>query len=138
MASTQVPSPPEALHFTLWAVQILLAAAFGTAGVMKSTLPVPDLAQQLVWPGAVPAALVRFIGIAELAAALGMVLPAALRIKPVLTPLAGLGLVLVMVLASGFHVLRGELFALPVTIGLGVLAGFVAWGRLRRAPVSAG
>jgi hypothetical protein len=107
------------------------------AGVMKSTQPIAELAKKLVWPGAVPEALVRFIGAAELAGALGLILPAATRVKPGLTPVAALGLVTVMVLAMGFHVTRGELFALPINLGFAAVASFVAWGRFKKARIQA-
>lgn len=119
----------------LWGVQVLLAVLFGMAGVMKTTTPIPELAQAMGWPGDIPAALVRFIGVSEFAAAVGLILPAATRIAPVLTPLAGAGLVVVMALAAVFHVVRGELQALPFNVALGALAAFVAWGRLRKAPL---
>jgi putative oxidoreductase len=130
-------APSKTLHIALWVAQVLLAAAFGMGGVMKSTQPIAELAAKLVWPGVVPEALVRFIGISELAAAIGLVLPAATRIRPGLTPLAALGLIVVMTLAAGFHVLRGEFTALPINFGFAALAGFVAWGRGRRAPIAA-
>jgi hypothetical protein len=120
----------------LWLVQLLLAAAYTLAGVMKSTMPIAELAPRLPWTLDVPIALVRFIGVCELAAAVGLVLPALTRIKPVLTPLAGAGLVIVMVLASIFHVARGEFAALPLTVTFGMLAAFVAWGRFARAPIA--
>jgi hypothetical protein len=40
-------------------------------------------------------------------------------------------------LASAFHVTRGELFALPMTLGFGTLAAFIAWGRFKKAPIEA-
>jgi hypothetical protein len=73
--------------------------------------------------------LVRFIGASELLGGLGLVLPAATRIKPALTPLAGAGLITVMVLAALFHLTRGEFGAIPGNVILGSLAAFVAWGR---------
>jgi hypothetical protein len=76
--------------------------------------------------------LVRLV---ELAGAVGLILPAMTRIRPVLTPLAAVGFLTIMSLASGFHVIRGELDALPITFALGGMAGFVAWGRLRKAPI---
>jgi putative oxidoreductase len=130
-------APSKPLHIALWVAQLLLAAAFGFAGILKTTAPIAELAEKMVWPGVIPPALVRFIGASEFAGALGLVLPAATRIKPVLTPIAALGLVVVMILAAGFHVLRGELFALPINLGLAALAAFVAWGRLRKAPIAA-
>jgi len=58
--------------------------------------------------------LVRFIGVSELAGALGLILPAATRIRPGLTPLAALGLSTIMALAMLFHLVRGEPQALPI------------------------
>ncbi len=97
------------MHIVLWLVQILLAGAFGMAGIMKSTQPVDVLAQNgIQWATQVPVALVRFIGISELLGAIGLILPAATRIKPVLTPLAALGILTIMILAMAFHLSRGE------------------------------
>ncbi len=79
----------------------------------------------------------RFIGAAELAGAIGLILPAATRILPKLTALAATGLVLVMILASGYHFLHGEAARTPVNFLLGGLAAFVAWGRFGRAPILA-
>lgn len=126
----------KGLHIGLWIVQGLLAVAFGMAGVLKTIMPISELAAQMGWPGDLPAALVRFIGLSELAAAVGLILPAALRIRPILTPLAALGLVVVMVLAAGFHLVRGEVEALPINLAFGALAAFVAWGRYKKAPIA--
>jgi putative oxidoreductase len=124
-------------NYALWGAQLLLALAFGMAGVMKMTMPLPQLVEQMVWPGALPPLLVRFIGASELAAAIGLVLPSATRVRPSLTPLAAAGLVLVMVLALVFHIFRGEWFAIPINASLGALAGFVAWGRSRKSVIVA-
>jgi uncharacterized membrane protein len=119
----------------LWTVQVLLAIAFGMAGAMKTFTPIEQLAQKLPWVTELPN-LVRFIGVSELAGALGLVLPAASRVRPVLTPIAALGLVVIMVLAAGFHIMRGEVQAVPINAVLGGLAALVAWGRLRKAPIA--
>ena len=78
---------------------------------------------------------VRFIGVVEVLGALGLILPAATRIQPKLTPLAALGLFTVMVLAMITHITRGEFGAIGVNVVLGGLAAFIAWGRLSKAPV---
>ena len=124
-----------AINVMLWIAQLLLAAAFGMAGVMKSTQSIPELTAAMGWPGDLPPVLVRFIGAAELAGALGLVLPSATRIRPLLTPLAAMGLVIVMLLAAVFHISRAEWSALPINAVLGGLSAFVAWGRLRKAPI---
>ena len=128
--------PSKALHLGLWVVQGLLGAMFLAAGAMKATQPIAVLVDTLGWPAAVPAALVRVIGVAELLGGLGLILPAATRVKPMLTPLAGVGLAMVMLLATIFHISHGELGALPIPLVLGGLAAFVAWGRAAKAPIA--
>ena len=135
-ATSEAPTQSKALHISLWVVQVLLAFAFGGAGLMKLTQPIADLAAKMVWPGQMPEALVRFIGLSELLGAIGLILPAVTRIKPKLTALAGAGLVVVMLLASAFHLSRGEAQVLPVNFVLGGLAAFVAWGRFKKAPIA--
>jgi uncharacterized membrane protein YphA (DoxX/SURF4 family) len=125
------------MNIALWLVQLLLAAAFAVSGAMKIAMPIAALAQSAKWATDVPPALVRFIGACEIAGALGLVLPAVTRTKPRLAALAAGGLLTVMVLASIFHISRGELSALRVTLTLGALAAFVAWGRTSRVPVQA-
>ena len=121
----------------LWVAQVLLAFAFGAAGVMKLFMPIADISAQLAWAAASPEWLVRFIGFAELAGAVGMILPAATRILPWLTPLAGLGFAVIQVLAIGVHAARGETaMSLPVNLVLLALSLFVAWGRWRKAPIA--
>ena len=121
----------------LWVVQVLLALAFGAAGVMKAFTPIVDISTQMAWVAATPDWLVRFIGFAEIAGALGMILPAATRILPWLTPLAALGLTVIQVLAIGLHATRGETaMTLPVNLVLLALSLFVAWGRWRKAPIA--
>ena len=122
------------LHITLWTVQILLALVFALTGALKVTQPIEALPASLA---GVPLPLVRFIGAAELLGAVGLILPAATRIAPVLTPLAGLGLTLVMLLASLVHISRGEFTTLLVPVVLGALSAFVARGRWRKTPILA-
>jgi putative oxidoreductase len=123
-------------HIALWTAQVLLALAFGSAGVMKTTMPVATLVQNgMVWTGDVPAWLVRAIGACELAAAIGLILPSLTGIRPDLTPLAALGLLTIMVLAMAFHISRGEPQMIPMNMMLGGIAAFVASGRHTKAPI---
>ncbi len=128
--------PHKAFPIVLWIAQVALALMFGMAGIMKATSPMVDLATKMAWTAALPEVLVRFIGVSELAGALGLILPSVTRIQPRLTPLAAMGLVTVMLLASAFHLSRGEAQVLPINFTLAGLAALVAWGRLKRAPIS--
>ena len=117
------------MNVTLWIAQIILALMFIMAGVMKTFSPIGDLAAQLVWPGEVPSLLVRFIGVSELLGGLGLILPSILKMNKKWTAFAALGLGLIMILALLYHLYKGEMFALPVNIAIGLIAFFVAWGR---------
>jgi putative oxidoreductase len=121
----------------LWVAQVLLALVFGAAGVMKLTTPLADLGAMMNWVTVSPEALVRFIGFAELAGALGMILPALTRILPFLTPLAAAGFAVIQVLAIGTHASLGETGStLPMNLVLLALALFVGWGRWKKAPIA--
>ena len=121
----------------LWAAQVLLALAYGAAGVMKVFTPVADLGTVMNWVTVTPEWLVRFIGAVEFLGALGMILPAATRILPWLTPLAALGFSVIQVLAIGTHASLGETaVTLPVNIVLLALSLFVAWGRWKKSPIA--
>ncbi len=123
------------LSVTLWIVQILLAVIFTMTGTMKVAQPIASLTASLPALQHIPPALVRFIGIAELLGAAGLILPAATRIAPALTPVAAGALTLVMLLASLLHISRAEFTALPVPVVVGALCAFVTWGRGTRARI---
>lgn len=121
------------MNIVLWILQILLAAAFGLFGFTKIAQPIDSLVGMMSWVTATPELLVRFIGVVEVAGALGLVLPRLTGIQPKLTAWAGAGLVVVMVLAAIFHATRGEFGNIGFNVVLGVLAAFVAWGRWSKA-----
>jgi putative oxidoreductase len=124
------------MKIILWIAQVLLALAFLAAGAMKLTQPLATLAVSLPWTADVPGVLVRFIGVAEVLGGLGLVLPAATRILPRLTPIAAAALAIDMVLATLFHLVRSEAMMAPITLLLVALLAFVAWGRTVRAPIA--
>jgi len=122
------------LHISLWVAQVLLALAFGMAGFMKVSMPIEELAAKgMGFVNNYEVNTVRFIGITEILAAIGLILPSALRIKPILTPLAATGLSVVMILAAQYHVTHEE--SPLANIILFLLAAFVAWGRFKKAPI---
>ena len=124
------------LSIVLWVAQILLAAMFLMAGVMKLTSPIETLAESLPWVTIVPVVLIRFIGLSEFLGGLGLLLPSILRIKPQLTVWAGRGLAVVMVLAVIFHGLRGEFSAIGMNVVLMAVALFIVWGRSKKATIT--
>ncbi|HLT09159.1 MAG TPA: DoxX family protein [Cyclobacteriaceae bacterium] len=124
-------------NISLWVAQVVLALMFLWAALPKVTTPMHELASAIPLANESSAILMRFIGVSELLAVLGLILPGILRIKPMLIAWAALGLVIVMVLAMAYHLNQGEVGPALFNVLLGLLAAFVAWGRYRVAPIEA-
>lgn len=116
------------MHTALWIVQGLLAFVFLGAGSFK-VVAFDTFAEQMDWARPMGKSKVGGIGAAEVAGALGLVLPMLLGIAEFLTPLAALGLAITMVLAAVFHARRGEMPNVIGNVVLFALVAFVAWGR---------
>lgn len=117
-------------NYTLWVIQSLLALLFLWAGGVKLVLPL----ESLQGPVALPGLFVRFIGVAEALGAIGLILPWLLRIRPILTPLAAAGLVIIMIGATVITLMSGGgAFALFPAI-VGILLVYVAYSRRLSAP----
>jgi DoxX-like family len=119
------------MNILLWIIQVLLALLFLFGGVFKLVMPMEEAAKQL----AMPEMFLRFIGLCELLGGLGLVLPALLRIRPSLTPLAAVGLMIITIGATVVTLKGGvAMAAFPFVTAL--LCAFVAYGRWRLAPIS--
>lgn len=130
------PRMKSTLNIVLWVVQALLALGYLNAGFLKTFRPIQEIAPTIFWVPSVPETLVRIIGVSELLGAVGLNLPALLKIRPQLTTLAAAALSLVMVLANIFHIARGEFFVLPMAGLFLVLDAFVAYGRWKWSPIA--
>lgn len=117
------------MNVLLWIAQAVLAAMFVMAGVMKSTQPKEKLQPRLPYVEDFSAGTMKFIGVVELLGGLGLILPAATGIAPILTPIAATGLALVMVGAAVTHIRRREPSGVAFNAVLFALAVLVAWGR---------
>lgn len=124
------------MNIVLWIIQGLLALLFLANGVRKLTLSPDALARSAPALKALPVGFMRFIGAAELLGAIGLILPAATRIAPALTPAAAAGLTLLMVCASIFHASRKEYTHIGVTGLILALSVFILYGRLALAPIT--
>jgi uncharacterized membrane protein len=117
------------MNVFLWIVQAVLAALFAMSGLGKVLQSKDKLAGGYPWMQDVSQSTVRFIGVTELLGAIGLIVPAATGIAPVLTPIAGTGLAVIMVLAAAMHIRRKEPSGVVVTAVLFVLTALVVWGR---------
>jgi hypothetical protein len=130
------PTAGTAVRAGLWFAQGLLAFVYLWAASMKLGKSPAELAGVIPWAAQSSEAFVRAIGLVDLAAGLGILLPALTRIAPRLTVAAALGSTALQVCAMVFHLSRGEAMVLPMNVVLLGLSLFVAWGRTRRAPIA--
>ena len=115
----------------LWVGQVVLFLAFALAGGFKLVTPAAQMAKQ----SPLPIGLIRFIGTCEVLGAIGVIVPALTRILPILSGIAAWALMVVMVLAVGFHISHGLASSMGPAVFLGIVAGLVGWGRTIRAPI---
>ncbi|GAA4575095.1 DoxX family protein [Planotetraspora kaengkrachanensis] len=117
------------MNIVLWVLQSILALLYLFAGIKKTFQSRAALAPQMGWVEDLSDGQVKLIGVLELLGAIGLILPAALDIAPILTPLAATGLALVQVGAIPVHLRRSETKLVPFNVILLVLAAIIAWGR---------
>jgi uncharacterized membrane protein YphA (DoxX/SURF4 family) len=118
------------MNVALWCAQILLAVVFTTSGTMKSILPKDDLvARGQTGVQFFPTPAIRLIAASELLGVLGLILPQLTGIAPILTPLAAVGLAIVMLGAMVTHILLREPKNIAITIAIFLVCVFVAVGR---------
>ena len=128
-ASTRAAT--KRINAAIWTVQVLLACLFLFAGGAKLVLPIAEMTKQFPLPGL----FLRFLGVVELAGAVGLILPSLLRIRPYLTPLAAGGLIIVMSGATAISMAGGQVTPAIPPFVVGCLAGLVLYARARVVPI---
>jgi len=122
------------MNIVLWVLQVLLALAFFAHGVMF-LFPPAAIAEQM--NASLPRWFQLFLGVAEVLAAVGLTLPGISRIQTWLVPSAAVGIMVVMISATVFHLMRGEISSAVITMVLLMMATFVAYMRWRALPIPA-
>ena len=120
------------MNITLWILQILLAVAFLLHGWIM-LVPPAELIEQM--NASMSPAFRIFIGVSEVAAGIGLTLPGITRIAPSLVPAAAAGLMIVMISATIWHLVRGEISGALTTLVLLGMATFVAYMRWKVKPI---
>jgi uncharacterized membrane protein YphA (DoxX/SURF4 family) len=119
------------MNALLWVLQVLLAAAFFAHG-MLFLMPPANMVEQM---SVLPRWFQVFLGTAEVLAAIGLTLPGITRIQPQLVPAAAAGLIVVMISATIWHIVRGEFSSAIVTAILLALLTYVAYERWKVMPI---
>ena len=120
------------MNVVLWVLQVLLAAAFLAHGWIL-LVPPASIVEQM--NATMPRWFQLFLGVAEVAAAIGLTLPGMTGIQPRFVPLAAAGIMIVMISATIFHLMRSEWSSAVITFILLVIATFVAHMRWRIRPI---
>ena len=120
------------MNVLLWVLQVLLAMVF-LAHSWLFLAPPPDIKAQM--DANLPGWFQLFLGIAEVAAGLGLILPAVTRVMPFLVTWAAVGIMIIMVSATGYHAVRAEYSSAAITFILLAMATFLAYGRQRLRPI---
>jgi uncharacterized membrane protein YphA (DoxX/SURF4 family) len=120
------------MNILLWVLQVLLALAFFAHGLMLLFPPAAIVDQM---NASFPRWFQLSLGVAEILAAVGLTLPGVTRIQPWLVPSAAAGIMIVMICATIFHLMRGEYTSAMTTFMLLAMATYVAYMRWRVAPI---
>lgn len=121
------------MNILLWVLQVLLAVVFIAHGLLL-LMPPPDIAAQMLM--SLPRWFWVFLGMAEVAAAIGLTLPGLTRVMPWLVSWAAAGIMIVMISATGYHIIRGENSSAAVTFVLLIMATFLAYERSQVLPIA--
>ncbi|MGO8904781.1 MAG: DoxX family protein [Solirubrobacteraceae bacterium] len=114
------------MNTIIWIAQAILAAVFLAAGLMKLTQPREALQKKTPYVEDFADGQIKAIGTVEVLGAIGVVLPAAIGVAPILTPIAACGLALTMVVAAATLIRRGEYSHVALNVVIFALAVFVA------------
>ncbi len=124
------------MNMIFWIVQVLVALAFIAAGSLKTSQPTDRLKKNMGWVEDVTPGTVRLIGVLELLGGLGLILPAVTHILPWLTPVAAIGLAIIMVGAVVVHLRRNEASHVAAPVVLLLLSLLVVYGRFVLVPLT--
>lgn len=124
------------MNIALWILQVLLALMFLFAGGTKLVLS-PEVMASMGSPNQVhlPGLFLKFLGVVEVLGALGLILPGLFRTRTELTPLAALGLFIIMIGAVVLTIMGDGVGAAVVPFIVGLLCAFVAYGRWKLRPL---
>ena len=123
-------------HYALWVAQWLLGFSLIAAGLVKLAQPFDQALAMFPWAADVPV-LFTVTSVLDVLGGLGVIVPSLTRLFPTVTVVAAIGVVLLMLAAVVFYLVRGEATEIVVNLVLAAVAAVIAWGRAVRAPITA-
>ncbi len=122
------------MNVALWVAQVILALVFFGAGFDQAA-NYPDAARRMAWVRAMPSWLARLVGVFEMVTAVALVMPGLISVAMWLTPAAAVALIALMLFAVTYHVTRREIPQIAFSTVFGIVAAFVALGRIFVTPL---
>ena len=122
------------MNTLLWVLQIIAAFLYGASGIMKIFM-FDKISGDVPSFGALPRRAWMALGILELVATVGLIVPSAFRWKPGLTPLAAAVLAIESLVFIGVHAKYREVGPIIMCSVLGLVMAFVAYGRMALSPI---
>ena len=122
------------MNILLWVLQVLAALLYGASGVMKVFM-FDKVSEGVRSFGALPREAWMALGILELVCTVGLIVPAAFRWQPALTVVAAAVLAIESLVFVGVHAKYHEITPIILSVGLGLLTAFIAYGRMVLTPI---
>jgi len=123
--------PQKQLQISVRVAQAILAISFIIGAVMKIFMPIDALSGIWPWAGQIHKATVRLTGVIDLLAAVGLLAPVLFKINATILTATAISIIVLMVCASAFHIVRGEASQIGVNIVFMLIAAFIIWGRAK-------
>ena len=123
------------MNILLWVLQVLAALVYGASGVMKVFM-FDKVSEDVRSFEALPRKAWMSLGILELVCTVGLIVPAALQWQPSLTVLAATLLAIESLVFIWVHVQYREIAPIIMSVVLGLLMAFIAYGRMVLEPIS--
>ncbi|MEO8479055.1 MAG: DoxX family protein [Gemmatimonadota bacterium] len=122
------------MNMLLWVLQALAALLYAASGIMKVFM-FDKISGDVPSFGALPREAWLALGIIELVCVVGLIVPSASHWRPTLTVVAAAILAIESLVFIGVHLTYHEMGSVVMSIVLGVLMAFMAYGRMFLAPI---
>jgi uncharacterized membrane protein YphA (DoxX/SURF4 family) len=121
------------MNILLWILQIALAWLCIAGGIYQ-IFKIEQMQKNVASMRALPRSLWAFLGGFGCLAGLCLILPGAINVLPILTPIAAAGVAAESVLISAFYIYYKDYSPMGYGLAMVCMAAFIAYGRFALSP----